>query len=68
MKDIYAGEVTRDELYDMIDWLDSQTSNAAARTANFLRQIAYTKPEHWAVELRLEAVRLIRDGRRRGRI
>lgn len=44
--------MTRDELHDMIDWLDAQTNNAAARTADFLRQIADAQPEHWAVELR----------------
>lgn len=47
MKETSSDEMTRDELYDMIDWLDSQTSNAAARTANFLRQIADAKPVAW---------------------
>lgn len=44
--------MTRDELHDMIDWLDTQTNNAAARTAEFLRAIADAKPEAWRVECR----------------
>lgn len=40
--------MTRDELHDMIDWLDAQTNNAAARTADFLRQIAESQPVVWA--------------------
>lgn len=40
--------MTRDELHDMIDWLDSQQNNAAARTAEFLRQIADARPDLWA--------------------
>lgn len=44
--------MTRDELHDMIDWLDAQTNNAATRTADFLHQIADARPEHWIVELR----------------
>ena len=44
--------MTHDELIDMIDWLDSQTTNAAAQAANFLRQIVDAQPEHWILELR----------------
>lgn len=44
--------MTRAELHDMIDWLDAQTNNAAAQTAEFLRRIADANPEHWIVEMR----------------
>lgn len=39
--------MTRDELHDAIEWLDSMGTSAGFRTAEFLRQIADEQPVAW---------------------